>query len=244
MSYNPVKNAFHNQTLYGSEHTMTISGTLHKIAYLFASLGVGAGLGIYLTAIQSPYTMLAFWAAFIGAFICGIITVFSPQQARYTSLFYAFGQGVTLSIISQAFEAYYPGIVVTAVSLSGATALAMYLLYSFKIIEVTEQLRSVIISATAGIALTYSIVFLLWIFGVNVAPFYQSGGTMSILFSLFVVGIAAFNLLLDFDLIEKGSDHGLPQYMEWYAAFSLLVTLIWLYLEILRLLSKLNNRKK
>lgn len=243
MSFNPVKNAFTNQELFGSDIRMTLSGTMHKIAYLFASLCVGAGLGWYLFSIQSAYAYPALFGGMILGIICVLVGIFSPQNARYIALPYAFGQGLTLSIFSHMLEMRYPGIAVTAVSLSSATALAMLILYRFRIIKVTEQLRSIIVSATAAIALTYTIVFFLWLFGVNVTPFYQSSGTMSILFSLFVVGLAAFNLLLDFDLIEKGTERGLPEFMEWYAAFSLLVTLVWLYVEILRLLIKLSRRR-
>ncbi len=145
--------------------------------------------------------------------------------------------------MAQYLELRYPGIAITAVSLSAATAAAMLALYRFKIITVTERLRSTIVSATAAIALTYFLVLFMGLFGFNTAAFFQSSSSISILFSLFVVGIAAFNLLLDFDLIEKGSERGFPQYMEWFAAFSLLVTLIWLYLEIVRLLIKLSRRK-
>lgn len=243
MSFNPVKNVFYNQELHSSAESMTLSGTLAKMSYLFIALAMGAAIGVFLTTTQSPWTGFALGAGFIGALICGIITVFAPHVARFTAVPYAFGQGITLSIISQVMELRFPGIAITAVTLTGATALAMFLLYRFEIIKVTETLRSVIFAATAAIGITYAIVLLLWLVGVNTTPFYQDAGLFSIGFSLFVVGIAAFNLLLDFDLIEKGAENGFPKFMEWYAAFSFLVTLIWLYLEILRLLAKLSRRR-
>lgn len=243
MSFNPIKSTFSNHDLYGSPSAMTHSGTFHKIAYLFFVLAGGVWAGWSLFTTQSPFLGLAFWGGFIGAVICALVAIFSPQNTRYTALPYAFGQGLALSIMAQYLEIRYPGIAVTAVSLSCATAFAMLILYKFEIIKVTEQLKSVIVSATAAIALTYFIVIILGLFGFNTTAFFAGSGTMSILFSLFVVGIAAFNLLLDFDLIEKGTERGLPKYMEWYAAFSLLVTLIWLYVEVLRLLLKLSRRR-
>lgn len=243
MSFNPVKNTFYNHELYGSSQPMTQSGTLAKITYLFVALAAGAGLGWYLFNYQPALMGLGLGGGFILGLVCGIVTVFAPRLAPYFALPYAFGQGTALSVMSQALEEAFPGIAITAVTLSAATALAMLLLYRLEIIKVTETLRSILLTATAAIGVTYLLVFFLWLVGVNTAPFYQSSSLLSIGFSLFVVGIAAFNLLLDFDLIEKGSERGLPKFMEWYAAFSLLVTLIWLYLEIVRLLIKVSRRK-
>jgi len=121
-------------------------------------------------------------------------------------------------------------------------ALSMFLLYNFRIINVTNRLRSIIMSATMGIALFYLIVWVLSLFGVEMGFGPNDGSLLSIGISLFIVGIAAFNLLLDFDSIEKAAEMGAPKYMEWYGAFGLLVTLVWLYLEILKLLSKLSSR--
>ncbi len=243
MSFNPVKDAFSNRELYGSSQAMTQSGTLAKISYLFAALAVGAGLGWYLYSGQSSLMGIALGGGFILSLVCGIIAVFAPHLTPYVALPYAFGQGITLSIMALTLEVVYPGIPLAAVTLSGATAVAMLLLYRLEIIKVTETLRSVLLTATAAIAVTYLIVFVSSFFGMNTTSFYQNSSLLSIGFSLFVVGIAAFNLLLDFDLIEKGEERGLPKFMEWYAAFSLLVTLIWLYLEIVRLLVKLSRRR-
>lgn len=129
-----------------------------------------------------------------------------------------------------------------AVLITFAVAASMYLLYTFRVIKVTEKFRSVLIIATASIALFYLLTWVLGFFGIHFA-FLSTGSTFGIVFSLIVVVIAALNLLLDFDMIEQGSAAGAPKFMEWYGAFGLLVTLVWLYLEILRLLAKLNSRK-
>ena len=121
-------------------------------------------------------------------------------------------------------------------------AIAMFVLYNMRVIRATETFKSVIITATAGIAIFYLISIVLRFFSIDI-PFIHQGSTFGIIFSLFVVGIAALNLILDFDMIERGSDAGAPKFMEWYGAFGLLVTIVWLYLEILRLLAKLNSRK-
>jgi uncharacterized YccA/Bax inhibitor family protein len=128
-----------------------------------------------------------------------------------------------------------------AVGLTFGTVIAMYALYHFRVIRVTETFRSVVITATMGIAVFYLITFVLGFFGVRI-PFLHEGSMFGIIFSLIVVGLAALNLILDFDMVERGSEMGAPKYMEWYGAFGLLVTIVWLYLEILRLLSKLNSR--
>jgi uncharacterized YccA/Bax inhibitor family protein len=143
---------------------------------------------------------------------------------------------------NEAFAEKAPNLVINAVGLTFAVAIAMYLLYSFKIIKATEKFKSVIIAATAGIALFYIAVLILRAFGVQEMSFLHEGSALGIGFSLFVVAIAALNLILDFDMIERGAEMGAPKYMEWYGAFGLLVTLVWLYLEILRLLSKLSSR--
>jgi len=243
MSFNPVKDTFYRHELHGSSLPMTQSGTLAKVAYMFGALGLGAGLGLFILSTQPTYIGLGLGFGFVLALIAGIITVFAPHRANYCALPYAFGQGLALSIMSYVLEGAYPGIAVTAVTLSAATALAMLLLYRLEIVKVTETLRSILVTATAALGITYLLVFLLWLVGVNTTPFYESASLISIGFSLFVVGIAAFNLLLDFDLIEKGAERGLPKFMEWYAAFSLMVTLIWLYLEIVRLLIKVSRRR-
>ena len=143
---------------------------------------------------------------------------------------------------NDAFAARMPGIIMNAIGLTFGVAIAMYFLYSYKIIQATEKFKSVVIMATAGIAVFYLLSMVLRMFGIDMA-FLHEGSLMGIGFSLVVVVIASLNLILDFDRIEQGAAAGAPKYMEWYGAFGLMVTIVWLYLEILRLLSKLSSRK-
>ncbi|HRH59544.1 MAG TPA: Bax inhibitor-1/YccA family protein, partial [Chitinophagaceae bacterium] len=145
-------------------------------------------------------------------------------------------------IFNDAFKEKYPGLIMNAVGLTFGVAIAMFLLYNFRIIKATEKFKSIIISATVGIGIFYLITIVLRMFGVNVAFMYDSS-LLGIGISLFVVAIAALNLILDFDMIEKGAEMGAPKYMEWYGAFGLLVTIVWLYIEILKLLSRFASRK-
>jgi uncharacterized YccA/Bax inhibitor family protein len=150
--------------------------------------------------------------------------------------------GAISAVYNNVFAKTAPGIITQAVLLTFGVVIAMFFLYRFRIIKVTEKFRSVIFMATLGIAIFYLLAWVLRLFHINIA-FINEGSTLGIGFSLFVVGIAALNLLLDFDMIEKGVAAGAPKYMEWYGAFGLLVTIVWLYLEILRLLAKLADRR-
>jgi uncharacterized YccA/Bax inhibitor family protein len=151
-------------------------------------------------------------------------------------------QGLFLGSISAIFEAQYPGIVIQATGLTFGTLASLLMLYKLGIIKPTENFKLMIVSATMGIGVLYFISFIMNMFGSTGIGFIHSNGLFGIGFSLFVVAIAALNLVLDFDFIEQGSEQGAPAYMEWYGAFSLMVTLVWLYLEILRLLAKLRSR--
>ena len=171
-----------------------------------------------------------------------IITIYKKTWAPYTVSLYALLEGLALGGISQIFETEYPGIVSQAVLLTFGILAALLLLYKTRIIKPTENFKLGIAAATGGVVFVYFASFILGFFGVGV-PLIHGNSNMSIIFSLIVVGIAAMNLVLDFDFIEEGSEKGAPKYMEWYGAFGLLVTLIWLYLELLRLLSKLYSRR-
>ncbi len=179
--------------------------------------------------------------AWIAGFVLALVTIFKPKVARVTGVLYAAAEGLLLGAISHLFEVQYKGIVLQAVGLTIGVFAIMLFLYATRIIKVTNKLRTGIIAATGAVMVVYLVSILLHVFGVNV-PFIHDAGPVGILFSLVVVGIAAFNLLLDFDFVERGVAAGAPRYMEWYAAFGLLVTLVWLYLELLRLLSKLRSR--
>jgi len=179
------------------------------------------------------------WSIFvlIGAFVLAIITIFNPRMAIVTGPIYTVAQGIFLGSMSKAYEAEWGGIVMTAILATISVFIVMLVLFTTRTITVTNKLRSVIIGATLGIALFYLASFLFALIGVEI-PFVWEGGIGGILFSVFVVGIAALNLLLDFDMIERGVAMGAPKYMNWFGAFSLMITIIWLYIEILRLLGK------
>jgi uncharacterized YccA/Bax inhibitor family protein len=184
---------------------------------------------------------LAMPAALIG-FVLALVTVFKPKMGHVTVPAYAVAQGIFLGVISMIFNAQYPGIVVQAVFLTFGTLGALLLAYMSGLIKATENFKLGIVAATGGIAFLYLINMVMGFFGSQISVI-SSNDTMGIIFSGVVVVIAALNLVLDFDFIEEGAEMGAPKYMEWYGAFGLLVTLIWLYLEILRLLAKLSSRR-
>ena len=161
--------------------------------------------------------------------------------AGITAPIYAVIEGMILGSISAIFEKNYPGIVIQAVGLTFGVLFCLLMVYKSRLIKVTDNFRLGVVAATGGIALFYFISLALGFFGMRI-PFIHESGPLGIGFSLFVVVIASLNLVLDFDFIEKGAEAGAPKFMEWYGAFGLLVTLVWLYIEILRLLSKLRNR--
>ncbi|MDD3473963.1 MAG: Bax inhibitor-1/YccA family protein [Syntrophaceae bacterium] len=189
--------------------------------------------------VQSVYMYSMIGA--IGGFVVAIVTVFKMEWSPVTAPIYAVLEGIFLGGISAIFETQYPGIAIQAVGLTFGVMIVMLFLYSSKVIRVTENLKIGIVAATGAIAVYYLVSLVLGLFGIN-APLINDNGWLGILFSLFVVGVAAFNLVLDFDFIESGVQKGAPRFMEWYSAFGLLVTLVWLYIEILRLLSKLRSR--
>ena len=219
------------------ENKMTLSGTVNK-----------TGISLLLVIISAGYTwgnpgmhIMMIPAGIIG-FILALATVFKPTVGHITVPAYAVAQGILLGVISMYFNAMYPGIVVQAVFLTFGTLGALLLAYKSGLIAATENFKLGIVAATGGIAILYLINFIMGFFGSGIGII-SSNNNMGILFSGFVVVIAALNLVLDFDFIEEGAEMGAPKYMEWYGAFGLLVTLIWLYLEILRLLAKLQSRR-
>lgn len=228
---------------YASTNAMTIGGTVNKTAILL--------LLVLMTAIWSWKKVMVFgepgpmipWmiGSGIAGFILAMVTIFKKTASPYTAPLYALVEGVFLGVLSAMFEILYPGIVFQAVLLTFGTLLSLLLAYKTGVIKATENFKLGVVAATGGIALIYLATFILGFFGINI-PFIHGSGTFGIAFSVFVVIIAALNLVLDFDFIESGAERGAPRYMEWYAAFGLLVTLIWLYIEILRLLSKLRSR--
>jgi uncharacterized YccA/Bax inhibitor family protein len=221
--------------------TMTIQGTALKAMVLLAIVVTMAAI----SWVQSEQPGMApglLIGGLVGGLVFFFITVFKPTAAPWTAPIYSACEGLLLGVISRyAEERFHNGIVIQAVALTGGVTFLMLFFYVTRIIKVTGQLATGIMAATGAIALLYLVSMVMSMFGTQI-PFIHSSGTLGIAFSVFVVGLAAFNLLLDFDFIERGSDAGLSKSMEWYGAFGLMVTLIWLYLEVLRLLQKLNRR--
>ena len=245
-SGNPAlnKNSFKNLTVNKStgpilrDELMTIKGTVDKTAI---SLLLMIASGYYTFSEQIVSLILP--GALIG-FIIAIFTIFRKQYAPLTVPLYALSQGLFLGGISFMYSQMIEGIVYNAILLTVTILLSLLLAYRSGIIKPTENLKLGIFAATGGILLFYLISIIASFFGTGFSVLDPTNGSMtSILVSLFVVIIASLNLVLDFDFIEEASENGAPKYMEWYGAFGLLVTLIWLYLEILRLLAKLNSRR-
>lgn len=228
-----------------NENAMTVRGTLNKFGFLFLMV-MGTAFYSWKEFSQGGNVQPLIWTGALGGLVVALVITFKKEWAPYLAPAYALLEGLFVGAISAyydyAFAQQAPYIIITAVGLTFGTAIAMYLLYSFRIIRATEKFRAIIFTATAGIAIFYLITMVLRMFGMDV-PFIHEGSTFGIIFSLFVVGIAALNLILDFDMIERGAESGAPKYMEWYGAFGLLVTIVWLYLEILRLLAKLSSRR-
>lgn len=228
---------------------MTINGTINKTLILLALVVIPA-VWVWDMFYESGITTegglenasLMYWlyGGLIGGLIFAFITIFKKTWAPITAPIYAILEGLAIGGISAIFELQFSGIVFQAVSLTFGTLFAMLVTYRLGLIKVTEKFRMGVVAATGAIFVVYLLSFVLGFFSINV-PFIHSGGTIGILFSLFVVVIAALNLVLDFDFIEKGAEHGAPKYMEWYGAFGLIITLVWLYIEFLRLLSKLRQ---
>jgi uncharacterized YccA/Bax inhibitor family protein len=225
-----------------SGDTMTIQGTVNKtgVLLLLVLLTSTWTWRLYYTATDS----LMLWVAggAIGGFIVAMITVFRKQWAAVTAPVYALLEGLVLGGISSVLEARYPGIVIQAVGLTFGTLFGLLFAYKSGMIKATENFKLGVVAATGGIALVYFATIILGLFGIRM-PYIHESGMIGIGFSLFVVIIAALNLVLDFDFIESGAAQGAPKFMEWYGAFGLMVTLIWLYIEILRLLSKMRSRR-
>ncbi len=227
------------------ENAMTIKGTLQKFGFLFLMV-LGSSFYSWKEFAEGGNVSPMMWTGAIGGLVVAIVLVFKPMWSPFLAPLYALLEGLFIGAISamynSAFAGIAPNIIINAVGLTFGVAAGMYLLYSFRIIKATEKFKSVIIAATVGIGIFYLLVVVLRAFGMDNMPFLHEGSILGIGFSLFVVAIAALNLILDFDMIEKGAEMGAPKYMEWYGAFGLMVTMVWLYLEILRLLSKISSR--
>ena len=231
----------------GDAGAMTLNGTVNKTGLLLVITLVGAmyswsQAATSLASGDAGLLMPLALGGAIGGFIVALVTIFKKAWSPVTAPLYAGLEGLFLGAISAIFEMRYPGIVMQAVGLTFGTLAALLLAYRSGLIRATENFKLGVVAATGGIALLYLVNIGMRLFGFEGMGFIHEGGTIGILFSVCVVIVAALNLVLDFDFIENGVEQRAPKYMEWYAAFSLLVTLVWLYLEILRLLSKLQSR--
>jgi uncharacterized YccA/Bax inhibitor family protein len=224
--------------------TMTINGTILKtvILLLCAVLTAGFTWNRFITT-EDPNEITGYIGiGLIGGFVVALVTTFKKSWAPVTAPMYALLEGLFLGGISAIFERRWPGIPMQAVALTFGTTFCMLMAYRSGLIRATQKFTLGVVAATGGIAVFYLVTMVLGFFHIQTS-IVNGNSTISILFSLFVVGVAALNLILDFAFIEEGAAQGAPRYMEWYGAFGLMVTLVWLYLEIIRLLSKINSRR-
>ncbi len=236
-------NTFTGFPRLAAAEAMTIQGTVNKAAVLLICVLVTASWvwSMFFKTGNPGVVMPWLVVGAIGGLIVALVTIFKMTWAPVTAPIYALLEGLVIGGVSALAESQFPGIVIQAVALTFGTCLALLMAYKSGLIRATENFKLGVVAATGGIALFYLVTFILSFFGVRMALFYSSGW-VGIGFSLFIVVIAALNLVLDFDFIEQGAAQGAPKFMEWYGAFGLMVTLIWLYLEILRLLTKLRSR--
>ncbi len=241
---NPALNnkTFGNETIIGTQK-MTLDGTVNKCFILLFCVMATAYYtwNQFFLGYSSQVTGLMALGGIAG-FILAIITTFKKSAAPITAPLYALSQGLFLGGFSAILEQSYPGIVIQAVALTFGTLFCLLTAYKSKLIQATENFKLGVTAATGGIFFAYLASFILGFFGIQIPGIFGNGG-IGILFSAFVVVIAALNLVLDFDFIENASEGNNPKYMEWIGAFGLIVTLIWLYIEILRLLVKLREQK-
>lgn len=238
-SSNPVlsESRFTHQSLLkeaAGQATMTAQGATSKTIVLGLLLVLTAFIGF---TMPSPVFL---WGGLIAGLVIVLLAVWKTHYSPILAPMYALAEGLFVGTLTAMYAQLYDGIVFHAVSLTIGMLFVMLFLYQSRIIVVTQKLRSGIIMATAAVALLYLATWILSFFGIQM-PMIHEGGLLGIGFSLLVIGIASMNLLLDFDLFEKGEQQGAPKYMEWFAAMGLLITLVWLYIEFLRLLSKLRD---
>lgn len=240
---NPVfsDSAFERVGHSSSADSMTVNGSIMKtfilgLVFILTSFIVMSYLPNFYGSLNA-----VMMASIIGAFIVGLIISFVPKTAPVLSVVYAVLESVVVTVISIVLNQKYNGIVFEAVAYTMIAFFTMLILYRIGVIKATETFKSVIITATAAIAISYVILFILSFFGIRPNWFYGNS-SLSIGINAVIIVVAALNLILDFDFIEKGSSMNMPKYMEWYAAFGLILTIIWLYLEILRILSKIKSR--
>lgn len=223
------------ETLTHDGATMTVSGAVNKTLLL---TGILLLTTVFSYANPNP---ILIWGGAIAGFIVVLVSVFKPQYSNITAPLYAGLEGLFVGGISAMYAAMFNGIIFQAVTITMAILFMMLFLYKSGIIKVTKSFRTGVIMATGAVALVYIVSMVLGMFGIQI-PYLHQGGMIGIGISLVIIGIASMNLLLDFDNFEKGEEHSAPAYMEWFFAMGLLITLVWLYIEVLRLLSILSGR--
>lgn len=241
-SGNPVLKESTFRGLPATGEVMTIEGTVNRTYVLFLLLMIGVAATVVSEPAALPGLVLV---GALGGLVAALATVMRKTWAPITAPAYALLEGLVVGGVSLIMEQAYPGIVFPAVSLTFGTLFALLTAYRSGLIKVTDNFRLGVAAATGAIFVVYLAQFLLGLFGVQVGFLHEAifgAGLLGIGVSVVVIIVAALNLVLDFDFIEQGAANGAPKYMEWYGAFGLLVTLIWLYLEILRLLAKLRSR--
>lgn len=238
MSLGPV-----DEFIVDDSQRMTVNGTINKTGILLLIV-TAIGAWAWQTMLDNPSlgrTLML--TGMFGGLVVGMVVAFKPKYAAAGSIIYAALEGLFVGSLSAVFEAQYPGLVVQAIGLTLAVTFAMLFSYKTGLIKVTETFKKVVIFATMGIAVFYLISMVAhFVFGAHISYFdTQNVSMLSIGLSLFIVGVAALNLVLDFDFIERGAESNMPKNYEWYGAFGLMVTIVWLYIELLRLLAKLRD---
>ena len=239
-AFNNTSRTVEDATVISYEETMTVSGAMNKSFILLVTLLFSA-IGTWLLAYNGYNPMLFAIGGAIVGFVLVLIASFKPETSTWVAPGYALFEGLFIGGISAFFEAAYPGIVIQAVSCTFVTFIICFALYKYQIVKVTEKFKSIVIAATFAIATYYLLSWILSFF-INFEPVHRGNSLMSIGISVFVIVIASLNLFLDFDQIEKGAERHYPKYMEWFSAMGLMITLVWLYIEFLRLLAKLSSR--
>ena len=244
-SGNPTLNADtfqpYEMSATSASSVMTVQGAATKTLILLG-LCIGSACFTWSAVLSNPQAAMP-WilGGAIGGMVLALVTSFFPRGASITAPLYALAEGLFLGGLTAIINARYPGIAMQAVGLTFGTMFALLMAYQSGVIKATENFKLGVCAATGGIALLYLVSFGLSLFSIRM-PYIHEAGLIGIGFSVFVVIIAALNLVLDFDFIEEAAARGAPKHLEWYAAFGLMVTLVWLYVEILRLLAKLNSR--
>ena len=231
----------HRSSDFSTNEVMTLSGAVNKTGLYLLLCVLSAALNWNLLYSNPSLASGLLWFGVFGGLVAAIVTIWKPTSANISAPIYAVLQGLALGAVSGMYEYLYDGIVMQALALTFGTLAALLLAYKSGLIKPTENFRLMLFAATGGVFILYFVSFIMSFFGGPIG-FIHSNSLMGIGFSLVVVAIAALNLVLDFDFIEQASESGAPKYLEAYGAFSLMVTLIWLYLEILRLLAKIYSR--